>query len=407
MWNNRNVLIILASEFVAGIGMWLGIIGNLEFLQNHVQSDFHKSFIIFLGLLMGILFGPAAGRAIDKFSKKKVLIYSGLFRAITVSFMFFAIQTSNVIFMVLFIMCLNISAAYYFPAIQATIPLVVNDNKLLALNGIHMNVNTIARIIGTAVAGILLLKISLMMLYVYSMLAYFIITLFNCFLRFEEDKNTSLNIEEEKKKTGFMETFKIIKENRLVSLGLLLSFVPVFFIGSINLTVLKISVLQDDASIKGLLYTFEGVFFMLGASLIKRASVGKNIIPILIMSASGIAISEFLLFFAQYKSISIIAFSIIGFALGSFFPLLSTLFQKSVPKDLHGRFFSFRNMLDRITFQIVLLSTGALLDLIGLQKMVVVFGGFSVFLITYYIFLQRRHPLTFVNEKNGIEATTA
>lgn len=32
MWKNRNVWIILTGEFVAGLGLWLGIIGNLEFM---------------------------------------------------------------------------------------------------------------------------------------------------------------------------------------------------------------------------------------------------------------------------------------------------------------------------------------------------------------------------------------
>ncbi len=29
MWRNRNVWIILLGEFVVGLGLWAGIIGNL------------------------------------------------------------------------------------------------------------------------------------------------------------------------------------------------------------------------------------------------------------------------------------------------------------------------------------------------------------------------------------------
>ncbi|MGA9468384.1 MAG: MFS transporter, partial [Exiguobacterium marinum] len=62
MWKNRNVWIILTGEFVAGLGLWLGIIGNLEFMQDRVPSDFVKAVILAIGLLAGVAIGPLAGR---------------------------------------------------------------------------------------------------------------------------------------------------------------------------------------------------------------------------------------------------------------------------------------------------------------------------------------------------------
>lgn len=48
---NRNVWILLTGEFVAGFGLWLGIIGDLEFMQDKVSSDFLKSLILVAGIL--------------------------------------------------------------------------------------------------------------------------------------------------------------------------------------------------------------------------------------------------------------------------------------------------------------------------------------------------------------------
>ncbi|MED0924089.1 MFS transporter, partial [Bacillus paranthracis] len=55
MWRNKNVWIVLIGEFIAGLGLWLGILGNLEFMQKYVPSDFMKSVILFIGLLAGVL----------------------------------------------------------------------------------------------------------------------------------------------------------------------------------------------------------------------------------------------------------------------------------------------------------------------------------------------------------------
>ena len=160
MWRNKNVWIVLIGEFIAGLGLWLGILGNLEFMQKYVPSDFMKSVILFIGLLAGVLVGPMAGRVIDQYEKKKVLLYAGFGRVLSVIFMFFAIQFESIAFMIAFMVALQISAAFYFPALQSVIPLIVREHELLQMNGVHMNVGTIARIAGTSLGGILLVVMS-------------------------------------------------------------------------------------------------------------------------------------------------------------------------------------------------------------------------------------------------------
>ena len=68
------------------------------------------------------------------------------------------------------------------------------------------------------------------------------------------------------------------------------------------------------------------------------------------------------------------------------------IFQKQMPKEFHGRFFSFRNMLERVMFQVVLLTTGALLDIIGLQYMVIAFGVISLSMTAlFFVEMKRRN----------------
>jgi MFS family permease len=103
--------------------------------------------------------------------------------------------------------------------------------------------------------------------------------------------------------------------------------------------------------------------------------------------------SQLLLYLAHIPVLTIVAFALFGFAVGCFFPTAATIFQTKVPKEFHGRFFSFRNMLDRITFQVVLLISGFLLDLIGLQLMCVLFGGLSI-IMTAVFYLKHKSNLT-------------
>ncbi|RAK18428.1 MFS transporter [Anoxybacillus vitaminiphilus] len=400
MWHNRNVWLLLVGEFVAGLGLWLGIIGNLEFLQNHVPSDFFKSLILFTGLLAGVAVGPLAGRVIDSTKKKTVLLYSGFARMLSVVFMLLALKYSSVLWMVCFMVAIQISAAFYFPALQAAIPLIVTEKDLLTMNGIHMNVATIARILGTALGGALLVVMNLYSLYIGSMVAYALLFVSTFFLMIQEE--TSQHKSKQHSKESFKDIIPVLKQTPIVKIALILMIVPYLFIGGFNLMVINISELQHDTSIKGLLYAAEGICFMIGAFIVKRISVNKDLLKLMYSFTITIALAHLSLYFAYIKIASVVSFSLFGLAVGCFFPIVATIFQTKVSKDFHGRFFSFKNMLDRVMFQIVLLGTGLLLDTIGLQWMVVVFGGISLALVFYFIVKNKKGQSDYVSRPNTI-----
>lgn len=392
MWGNRNVWIILIGEGIAGLGLWTGIIGNLEFMQEKVPSDFVKALIMSAGLLAGLLIGPLAGKVIDQSRKKRVLLFAGLGRMISVIFMLIAIQTGSIWWMVAFMISIQLAATFYFPALQATIPLVVKDNDLLTMNGMHMNVATISRVVGTALAGVMLVYWSLGTLYWASMIAYGLLFCSTMMLQIDEGETLlerEAKVRNPAKSGGFMEVFPVLKAYPAVTMTLIMTLIPLLFLGSFNLIVINISQIQDSAAIKGLIYTFEGIAFMVGAFIVKFISKKWNTATILFSFAGFVAVAEFMLFFAESTILTLAAFSVLGLSLGCFFPTAMVVFQKQMPKAYHGRFFSFRNMLERVMFQVVLLSAGAFLDIIGLQSMVVIFGTISLSLTTIF-FLQMK-----------------
>lgn len=392
MWKNRNIWIILTGEMIAGLGLWTGIIGNLEFMQEKIPSDFVKALIMSAGLLAGIIAGPLAGKIIDQSKKKTVLLISGAGRMLSVIFMLIAISTGSVWWMVAFMVSIQLSATFYFPALQATIPLVVKDDDLLTMNGWHMNVATISRVLGTALAGIMLVYWSLMSLYWISMIAYGALLLFTMMLRIDEGEGREAKVKSVGNKGGFMEVFPVLKAYPAVGMTLIMTLIPLLFIGSFNLIVINISEIQDSASIKGLIYTFEGVAFMVGTFAVKYISKKWRTTTILFSFATMVAVAEFMLFFADSIVITLSAFAVLGFALGCFFPTAMVIFQKQMPKEYHGRFFSFRNMLERVMFQVVLLTAGAFLDIIGLQSMVIIFGLISLSMTAiFFVQMKKRN----------------
>lgn len=226
MWRNRNVWIILSGEMIAGLGLWTGIIGNLEFMQEKVPSDFVKALIMSVGLLAGLIAGPLAGRIIDQSKKKNILLVSGFGRLISVLFMLIAIGTGSIWWMVAFMISIQLSATFYFPALQANIPLIVKDDNLLIMNGLHMNVATISRVLGTALAGIMLVYWSLISLYLVSMIAYAALLLFTTMLRIDEGEGREAKVKRPAKSDGFMEVFPVLKAYPAVGMTLIMTLIP-------------------------------------------------------------------------------------------------------------------------------------------------------------------------------------
>lgn len=393
MWNNRNIWIIMCGEMIAGLGLWIGIIGNLEFMQERIPSDFMKALILSIGLFAGILVGPTAGRIIDQSKKKTVLLVAGFGRLISVVFMLLAIAFDSIGWMIVFVILIQVASTFYFPALQSAIPLVVKEEELLRTNSVHMNIVTISRVVGTALAGILVMYWTLSTLYWVSMIAYVGLLISTMLLQIPEETTREAKVRNLDQKGGFKEVFPVLKKYPAVGITLIMTMIPLLFLGSFNLIVINLSEIQNSASIKGLVYTFEGIAFLIGSVTVSYLSKKWKTSKILFTFASFVAISEMLLFFASSMTVTLFAFSLLGFSLGCFFPTAMVVFQKQMPKAYHGRFFSFRNMLERVMFQVVLLSAGILLDLIGLQMMVIFFGIVSLSLTTLFFMQMRKRDI--------------
>lgn len=387
MWRNRNVWIILLGEFVVGIGLWAGIIGNLAFMQEVVPSDFYKSLIISIGILAGLVVAPLAGRLIDQSKKKTVIQFASIGRIISVFFMFIALYTNSVIWMILFLITLQIAAAFYMPALQSIIPMVVKDQDLITLNAWQMNARTISRIVGTAAAGLMLSYFELKWLYIISLIVYIIMYFITSALKLDETISVAV---QNKDKARFKEVLPMLKEHPVVLMTLVLMLIPTLFLGSFNLVIMKISEIHQSTTISGLLYTVEGIGFMLGAAGLKYIAERVQIGTLLFGLAFIIGLMELMLLLADNTFFALLTFGLFGFSVGCFFPTTMVIFQKQVPKEFYGRFFSFRNMIDSVIFQIVLLSTGMMLDLIGLNGMGLVFGIISLSLTVSFLFFSKK-----------------
>ncbi|WGV58122.1 MFS transporter [Brevibacillus brevis] len=183
LWRNRTFLLLMSGEIVAGAGMWISIIANLSFMQKLVPSDTVKGLILMCGLVVSILLAPKAGVVIDMYDKGKIMLFASLIRTLSPVFMFPALANDSLLWMIVSLIVMQCSAAFYFPTVQASLPAILSQDELLKANSAYLNISTLSRIGGTAIGGILVASMDLSMLYVFSIIAYAVLAVVTLFLR--------------------------------------------------------------------------------------------------------------------------------------------------------------------------------------------------------------------------------
>ncbi|MBD0384424.1 MFS transporter [Paenibacillus sedimenti] len=395
---NRTFLFMMIGEAIQGAGIWTSIIANLQFMQSHVPSDLGKSLILMCGLFLGVLISPQAGVWADRYDKKKILLISGLVRCLAPIIMFAAIQYQSVGIMLLSVIIMQVSATVYMPTVQAALPSIVPASELLKANSINFNVITIARIGGTAAAGILVSVMNLYTVYALSLAFYVILVILITQLRIPNTADTVTAKKQEK--IRFTELFPLIREEPSILIALINSGVITLFLGGFNLLILKFSQIQHEPELMGWIYALEGTSILIAGLFAKRVIGMRNLVTSSTLFMLLFALSFAGMSFSESSFAVLGSFVVFGCAVAFFFPMVSTLFQIKVPKEAQGRFFSFRGMLDRVMFQFALLATGACLDWFGISTflltlaIITILSGISTLFIAKRKSMDVRQPVT-------------
>ncbi|ECO1678067.1 MFS transporter, partial [Listeria monocytogenes] len=242
MFKNKNLVVVLTSQLIFQLALWIGLIGNLQFLQKNVDSHLLQSILLVAGSVFSVLIGPYAGRLIDGIAKKKILLIVGILRMMSVGFMFVALATDSVWWMLAYSIGVSCSASFFEPALQAIIVEITDEKDLIVANSLNLNIVTLSRIFGATIGGLIISVASLSFLYTISFVAFLFVFLLTLSLKINDDGF----IRRKKKKVEFKEVFPVISQRFDVKMILFLSVIPTIFIAGFNLFIVEISSIQNN-----------------------------------------------------------------------------------------------------------------------------------------------------------------
>lgn len=147
---NKRYFPLWLGQLVSSLGDTLNYIALVIYVYQLTRSGFDLSTLSLFQIIPILVISPIAGVAIDRFSRKYVLITADLVRAFLVLCLVFATNVTAIYALAVFI---AIASTFFRPTVQAMIPAIVQQDELLAANSVAWSTEQFVQIIGSAIAG--------------------------------------------------------------------------------------------------------------------------------------------------------------------------------------------------------------------------------------------------------------
>lgn len=147
---NRRYFPLWLGQLISNLGDTVHYIALVVWVYQRTGSSLVVAGTVLFEIVPVILLAPVAGVLIDRLPRKLVLVAADLVRAVAVLGLLFTTELWQIYAMV----ALLTSAGVFFnPAVNATLPTLLDEKDLLAANSIAWSTGRFVQIIGAAVAG--------------------------------------------------------------------------------------------------------------------------------------------------------------------------------------------------------------------------------------------------------------
>ncbi len=390
----RNYRLFFSGQFVSLLGSWVANTAMSWLVYDLTNSAFLMGMITFINALPSLLLMPFAGVVIDKVNQYKMMIF------LQVMLMFWAILLAaltivgviEVWHIVVLGLFANAVMAFDMPLRQAFVVKLVSKKELLnnaiSLNAVNFN---LARLIGPAVAGVLIAKFSEGVCFLLNAISFIAVVFALLLINVDDD---------EKRKAKKINYFKEIKEGlvyikncSVISTILLFLTITSFTAGIYSLItpIYVKELLSGDPKEMGYLMSCMGIGSLLGSLYVASKKHKKEFVSQIIAGSFVFAICFILLSFIHLLWIDMILMFLSGLGMSCVMIGCNTTIQNAVDNAKRGRVMSFYSLTFVATVPLGHLFWGQVIDIVGLASSLLVAGG--VLLAITIIFIPRLEPL--------------
>lgn len=339
----RNFSLLLGGQLISQLGENLNRVALLWFVFQLTHNPGTVAMVGILQTLPPLLFGWLTGVALDRSSKKMIMLALDTIRGLLVLLIpvlnFFHLLTLPVLYVLVFLIA--VTSGIFGPALYSSIPEIVAQNKTISANALMQTTGQVGMLLGPILGGIMVSFWSPPAVMAVNGITFLISALFLVFIRIPwTPPTTTLSI-----KTFFQETaggFQVVfgKEHNFLPLFAVMTLYGLIT-GPLNilLPVFAKDSLHEGPKAFGMLISSLGIGMVL-SSLFLSISAPKSMglwIRNAFMAA-GILLGA--LSIVHTLSWSIVVLVAAGTALSFVNPLIHSIVQRKTAPELLARTFS-------------------------------------------------------------------
>jgi len=375
---HRNFQLFFAGQSISVIGTWMTRVATGWLVYRMTHSALLLGVVSFAGQIVSFLLGPFAGVWVERLNRQKLLVWTQALAAVQ-SLALAAFTLAHVINLweiIALTAMQGLINAFDMPGRQSFLVQMVEDrNDLSNAIAINSSMANGARLIGPAIAGIVIAVSSEGWCFLIDGISYFAVIASLLLMRIKPldlRRNASSLVEQMREGWDYVRTFRPVRTILLLFLLTSLMGYPY----SVLLPVFAGHVLHGGAATLGWLTCASGVGALVsGLSLtVRKSVVGLTRMVPLAVAMLGIALILFGLSRTFWFSLVLMVF--VGFGLMQAAAASNTIIQSLVPDDKRARAMSYYTMAFFGAAPFGSLMAGAVAHRIGAPETVIFSGLF-------------------------------
>ncbi|MDR3583810.1 MAG: MFS transporter [Desulfosporosinus sp.] len=397
----RNFRYFWFGQCISLIGTWTQMTAQQWLVYTLTKSAF------LLGLLGVAQFGPVmllslfAGVFVDRYPKKKMLIFTQISLMIQAFILAFLVWSGHIVYGEVFVLAvfMGLINTLDLPTRQSYMPDLVDRKDLRSAIGLNSAIVNVARIIGPAIAALLMVRFGAGLLFFINGMS-FLPVLFGLYLI--DAKPTGIKRVEKKVLSEILEGLQYIRRSPALAGGILSMLAVGTFVMNFNVVIplFAADVLKQGVDGFGLILSASGAGSLVGALLV--ASQAKGIPRFRMLFGSAFLVSALLIVlnFIYTLPLAVVMFAIIGFVNIIFITTTNSMIQLNSEERYRGRVMSVYSFAFAGTTPIGNLFAGIITEKLGAGMGFLMCGAVSALLIILIVIntvLKKRHtPLSTV-----------
>jgi MFS family permease len=375
---HRDFRYLWLAQVSQASAMWMETVTRNWLTLELTGSALQLGGVNFVRAVPSLLIGPWAGVLADRFSKKKLLLFSQTWSLIVYAIMTWVVLSGGLELWHLYAstLALALGMSVSQPVRASYIPALVPQDKVIGALSLNATAMNGSRIIWPAIAGILAAT-NPGLAYLIATAFYLLLQLWTFLIR--EGDAPSPHTEQRSMAGAFGEGLRFVLRERIV-LALVASRLGPITIASgfqVLIPVFAVQTLGMGAGAYGILLSAEGLGAIIGGTVIasRRSVPHQGLIALIAGSMLGLLILVVPLL--HVIEVTMLVFVIIGISQITFQSANNAALFGQTPANLRGRVIGVRNQ-TRGLVPVSSLGAGALADFVGVSFAFTAVGGASL-----------------------------